>query len=84
MGVVYYVGCRKCKVSRDLDKLRIPVVASQAEARSASDQAEVHRYRTFLLASFMIEHQGHDCVMFNDTGYDDCFEQMPEAPERFW
>ena len=82
MGVEYAVACRKCNVKRELDKLRIPEVENYEDAESAF--ADVHPYRPMLLASFMKEHYGHDCVLLNDTDDTDEYYSIPDEERCFF
>ena len=82
MGVVYYVGCRDCKVLRDLDKLHPPYPRSIAEAKQAAE--DLVPYNSALLIGFMVEHQGHNCTMFNDHADQDSIENYTWETRDFW
>lgn len=75
MGTIYSVSCRDCKVTRDLDKFYAMRTASdRAEALViAKDIKERDSYRAALLASFMWEHKGHNCTVFNE--HDDALSE---------
>jgi len=69
MGTIYRVACKKCKVSRDLDKLYgLDRVSDRKEALEFSEYLEGKEllYREGLLLSFMAEHMNHDVVFFNE------------------
>ena len=68
MGTNYRVACRDCKISRDLDKFyALRAAENRAEALDiAKDIKETDNYRAALLASFMWEHKGHNCTVFNE------------------
>lgn len=91
MGTMYYVGCRDCKVVRDLDKFY-----SMREVDTRDDMEELagvieskDSYRAALLVSFMGEHRGHDCVAFTEHNDDICDEfrvgdRMLWEPKDWW
>lgn len=57
-------------VARDLDKITkgpLRAVKNRQDALTFADEIPQDSFRIGLLASFVYEHQGHDCVMFNDT-----------------
>ena len=70
MGVIYSIACRECKVVRDLDKFygarSIETRADALEYSKELGESEGWLFRSALLVSFMSEHQGHDCVFFNE------------------
>ena len=74
MGVIHYVGCRDCKVKRDLDKnyAMQPNVFTREDALELAEYVkESQSFRAALLCSFMKEHQGHNCTVWDDsTGWD--------------
>lgn len=75
MGTIYFVGCRDCKVTRDLDKFyTMRTAADRADAIAiANDIKERDSFRAALLASFMWEHKGHNCTVFNE--HDDALSE---------
>ena len=68
MGTIYSVTCRDCKITRDLDKFySMRTAADRAEALDiAKDIQARDSFRAALLASFMWEHKGHNCTVFNE------------------
>jgi len=70
MGTIYYVACKDCKVTRDLDKFYAarPIESSSDAIQYSKDLAEHGglAFRAALLVSFMAEHQDHDCVFFDE------------------
>ena len=75
MGTLYFVACRYCHINRDLDKwssLRIVETRDGAIDYAYAVECERIALRFVLLASFMREHIGHDCVLFRDQGGEDC------------
>jgi len=68
MGTIYSVGCRDCKVTRDLDKFYgCHSVDGRKEALALTeDFKDRYAYRSVLLASFMAEHMGHNCTVFTE------------------
>jgi|JI10StandDraft_1071094.scaffolds.fasta_scaffold1413656_2 hypothetical protein len=69
MGVNYYVGCRDCEVYRDLDKLRPSIPTTAHEVKDAAK--DLAAFPAALLIGFMVEHQGHNCTLFNDIAEQD-------------
>lgn len=84
MGVIHYVGCRDCKVKRDLDKCYAmqPNVHTREDALDLAEYIkETHSFRAALLCSFMKKHEGHNCTVWDDlTGWD-TFEEENGYPE---
>ncbi len=65
MGTLYYVACRDCKVTRELDKFYdLTPVENKKEAIELSERLDT--YRASLLVSFMAEHSGHNCTVFSE------------------
>lgn len=88
MGTTYSVACRDCRVWRDLDKF---YAARKAENRKeAIDIAdyikETHSFRSALLVSFLWEHSGHNCTLYNEHADDDMEmeEQFTEDDKGWW
>ncbi len=80
MGVIYSIACRKCMVVRDLDKLHktYPDVTNRDAALFCAQEITKDSFRAGLIISFMHEHKGHDCVMFDDTFDDDLEQELGE------
>lgn len=68
MATEFYVGCRTCKVYRDLDKFwRMQIsVNNREDALKYAEEMQEDSFRAGLLVSFMGEHMGHDCVAFDE------------------
>jgi hypothetical protein len=82
MGVNYYIGCRDCKVLRDLDKLGPVYPQNIAEAKQAGK--DLKEYNSALLIGFMVEHQGHNCTLFNDHADQDSIHNYSWEQKEFW
>ena len=69
MGVVYGIGCKACKIWRDLDKLRSvrPIKTKDEALAMIAEMSDGGQFSVALLASFMLEHQDHECVLFDDV-----------------
>ena len=76
MGTIYSVSCRDCKVTRDLDKFYSMIaVETRDKAIELADRIkEFDSFRAALLVSFMWEHAGHNCTVFNE--HDDDLSQQ--------
>ena len=88
MGVIYYIGCKDCKTSRDLDKFYTLHFGKEVDTREkalkyAEEDVSKDSFRCGLLLSFLSQHYGHSIVMFDDCGAENEFEQMPEG-YNFW
>ena len=76
MGTIYSVACKKCKVTRDLDKFYNngdEEVETRSEALKYSESIQENggtAFRAALLVSFMSKHAGHDCVFFSEFNVD--------------
>ena len=72
MGAQYYIGCKTCGVKRSLDKICLYPAKNQKDVHAfAYDMVEGDNgYRIALLASFLGEHIGHDCVVFSEAEFD--------------
>lgn len=68
MGTEYRVACRDCRVSRELDKFyAMRKAEDRKEALQIADEIQREGgFRAALLASFMWEHKGHNCTVFNE------------------
>jgi hypothetical protein len=77
---MYRVGCRDCKISRDLDKFySMRPAADRAEALDIANQIkERDAFRAALLVSFLWEHKGHNCTVFSedDTAISEEFDSL--------
>jgi hypothetical protein len=75
MSVSYSVSCRDCKVTRDLGVFySMRKAANRAEAIDiAMEIRDRDSFRAALLASFMWEHKGHNCTVFNE--HDDALSE---------
>lgn len=75
MGTIYSVGCRDCKITRNLNKFD-----SMRTAKTRTEALDIANYikdfdsfRAALLVSFMWDHKGHNCTIFNE--HDDALSQ---------
>lgn len=69
MGVIYYVICKTCKQSRDIDKnmgWTKPTPKTREEALNYAKNLKEQSFRSGLLLSFLIDHCGHDVELYND------------------
>lgn len=68
MGTIFYVTCRDCEVTRDLDKFySMRTAADRADALEiANEIRERDSFSAALLASFLWAHKGHNCTVFNE------------------
>lgn len=88
MGTIHFIGCKKCKVYRDLDKFyHIPKITTREEAKEyAEDVKNKFYFQAALFITFAKEHQGHDINYF--TEHDDLWdwfrENAEEQSEQFW
>lgn len=89
MGVIYFVGCKKCGIYRDLDKFYTLHFCGEIKDRKkalelADKEVKKDSFRCALLLSFLSQHYGHDIVLFDDCG--DFFEytEMKEENIDFW
>ena len=75
MGTIYSVACKKCKVTRDLDKFYTArPVDNRCDALSFSKEIIEDSFRVALLVSFLAEHKGHECVFFDE--HSSCDEEL--------
>ena len=90
MGILYGIACKKCKVTRDLDKMYEAVeVDDRAEAVELSERVAKNPFRGALLMSFMSAHMGHDCVFYRENHpaeelYDPYFDNGYKKDTDFW
>jgi len=69
MGTEYYITCKDCKVSRELDKYysaTIYPVTTRQEALDFREKVKDDSFRAALLISFVGKHEGHDCVFHSE------------------
>lgn len=93
MGTVYSVACKECKVVRDLDKF---YSAKKIETRedALKYMHEIYgnkatAFRAGLLVSFLAEHEGHECVFFNEhsfcqEGFDPDYDNEYMQDTDYW
>jgi hypothetical protein len=75
MGVEFMVACKTCKITRDLDKFRNAYpINNRAEAMELAGETSKTPFASALLASFMSEHIGHDCVFFSELS--ECADEL--------
>ena len=88
MGTIYYVGCRDCKVVRDLDKFcTMRKVEDRPDAIKYADEIKKDSFRAGLLVSFLWEHEGHNCVAFSEHSEPDDLNTMDGSAKNdreFW
>ena len=84
MGTCYYVICRDCKVSRDLDKFysMLQMVHNRCEALALASDMKGDSFRSALLASFLYEHRGHNCTICSE--YEDATDGCTEERRDLW
>jgi hypothetical protein len=88
MGVCFTVVCDDCKVQRDLDKmyqLYHRPKDRKAALESAKEDGKYNAFRAELLVSFMGEHMGHKCSVYDDLSW--CEKGYPwesYKKEDFW
>jgi len=88
MGVEYTVACKKCKVKRDLHKMKIRTVVDMADAVKFSEELECKDdlYREGLLLSFMAKHCHCDSIVYfseNDEVLEEECSEF-ETDGTFW
>lgn len=84
MGVEYYITCKDCKISRDLDKYysaTIYPVTTRQEALDFREKVKDDLFRAALLISFMGDHQDHNCVFHSE---DNDTETEYKEDTNFW
>jgi 3-dehydroquinate dehydratase len=71
MGIIYYVGCRDCKIYRNLGKAYniVEQCETRRQALALSKKIEECAFHETLLVTFMQKHSGHNCTVFNDSAY---------------
>ncbi len=71
MGIIYYVGCRDCRVYRCLSKAYniVEECETRKQALTLSKKIEECAFHETLLVTFMDKHSGHNCTVFNDLPY---------------
>ena len=88
MGTEYYITCKDCKVSRDLDKFynaSIHPVTTRKESLEYKEIIKRDAFRAGLLVSFMGEHQDHNCVFHSEHNEEfDAYIYSPdEKPSEY-
>jgi hypothetical protein len=88
MGMLYYIGCKDCKVKRDLDKFYTLSFGDGIDTRKkaltyADNDIKKDSFRCGLLVSFLQKHKGHNCIVF-DEQYDTLYEELPKEDIDFW
>lgn len=69
MGTIYSVACRDCNVVRDLGKFyAMESITTRAEALALAQELQTpgYSFAAALLVSFMWEHTGHSCTVYNE------------------
>ena len=70
MGIIYSLGCKECRVWRDLDNMPCvwmnPADAPSNAWKDAKELPENGVFSAYLLATFMADHLRHECILFND------------------
>ena len=75
MGVIYFISCLDCKITRDLDKFYgVDKIQDRDDALEFAKAIKGDSFRAALALSFMGEHQGHKIVFFNE--HDGCAEEL--------
>jgi hypothetical protein len=86
MGAVYYMGCKKCGVYRELGKLgglTGCTIDSRLDAIEYSDLVEKSSFRAGLIVSFTLEHGQHgDVFVFSDDAIAEMENPGTENPGR--
>jgi|LUML01.1.fsa_nt_gb hypothetical protein len=70
MGLNTRVVCHDCKIQRDLDKfygMFVKVEDRDAAIAVGENIREHHSFRAGLLCTFMWEHKGHNCSVYDDS-----------------
>lgn len=88
MGTLYYIGCRDCRVKRDLDKFDIvrgEPAGSRADAMALAEtiRSPAWAFRSALLVDFMAQHQKHDCTLFSEHDEELC-DSLADETVDFW
>jgi hypothetical protein len=87
MGIIYFIGCKDCKVKRDLDKFYTSSFGSGIDTREkaleyAKKEIAKDTFRCGLLVSFLADHKDHNCVFFDEHN-DQLYEDLKED-KNFW
>ena len=72
MGTIFYVGCRDCKVYRDLGKFYTAHTKCDNRKEAIGFSVDIEKkdsFRAALLISFMAQHEGHNCTFFNEMAW---------------
>jgi len=86
MGRIYTVGCRDCKVTRDLDKFRtLRTIKDRKDALDLADEIQQSgSFRAALLCSFLWEHRGHNCTVFAENDAAEAEFDCDNNDSSFW
>jgi len=86
MGIQYQISCKDCKITRDLDKLRIaPPLDNRADMLFYSEELKSKEilFREALVLEFISKHISHNVIMFDDCGYKDCELYDPDYDNEY-
>lgn len=88
MGTIYFIGCKDCKVKRDLDKFYTSSFGKGIDTRKnmliyGDDEIKKDFFRCALLVSFLADHKEHNCVMFDEHN-DELDDQLKDEAINFW
>lgn len=83
MGTIYSVSCRDCKITRDLDKFYTLsegfIITNRTKALAFAKEVAEDSFRAGLLMSFLEQHKGHNCTVFNEHD-----EKLTEELDPFY
>lgn len=70
MSKDFFIACKDCKIIRSLDSFYSAVpVQSRKDTIDFANKIQEQKgtaFRCALVVSFMAEHEGHDCVFFDE------------------
>ena len=70
MGVISYIACKECKVTRNLGKFYTYHIKSRQEALNYAHElasgTEGECFCEVLAVTFLAEHKGHNVVLFDE------------------
>ena len=85
MGTLWAIVCETCNIKRNLDKMHIGPMWDAENVDEYIERRDSFDFiRPVLLASFMVEHYGHDCFLIDDDRDWDIFRAYPEEDRDFW
>lgn len=90
MGVIYFVGCKDCKIRRDLDKFYTlsfgkNVLDRKSALKYSEEDIKKDSFRASLLLSFLSQHYGHNIIMFDDYSMEEeLYDSLEEEAIDFW